>query len=117
MKARLEGSFRHRMRVRVGPTRAPGQLLKCLSKRTGKPYWSVKLDDGGGWVFPDASMLVDGIGDAVSTCAQCNLPFLMEAGSGEMLCASCHVEQFGEPAARAGEPPPQRRWNSHRRWR
>jgi hypothetical protein len=110
---RLEGSYKHLMRVRMGPSLAPGVLLLCET-RSGDTYWKVRLDTGA-WVAP-VGLIVDGPGTTVAPCASCELPFLREAGSGELICPRCHAEQFGE-ASRVDDPPPRYRNHYGRRRR
>jgi hypothetical protein len=111
--------FRHGLRVRLGSATGPqGKLLHCQSNATGAYYWRVRLLDGS-WAWPDAhgGIVVDGPGTHVNPrCANCELPFVTHAGSGELLCAPCDREQFGTEHERLSEPPPARRWNSRRRW-
>jgi hypothetical protein len=108
--------FRHGLRVRLGTATGPqGKLLYCESKTTGNHYWKVRLLDGT-WHWPD-NIVVDGPGDTVNPrCANCGLPFVMRAGSGELTCEPCDREQFGTHEERSLDPPPARRWNSRRRW-
>lgn len=111
--------YRHGLRVRMGSPSGPrGVLLECESRQPGGgKYWKVRLQTGE-WIWPtDAGgLLVDGAGDAIGTCASCDLRFILPAGSGELLCARCDHEQFGRDRERAAETPPAKRWNTHRRW-
>jgi len=100
------------MRVRINGEK--GVLFRC-DKRSGPGhYWKVRLL-GGAWVWPD-NLIVDGPGDEIGTCANCDLPFYRRAGSGELICARCEAEQFGS-AVRATEPVPYQppRWRGRRR--
>jgi hypothetical protein len=95
-----------------------GKLFHCQSKQSGRWYWRVRLESGD-WVFPDqrGGIVVDGPGDAVSPhCADCDLPFVTRAGSGELVCTACNDAIFGTDQDRASDPPPARRWNARRRW-
>jgi hypothetical protein len=102
MSRRDESGFRHGLRVRVGGAAGPkGVLFECRG-RNG-PFWKVRLQ-GGEWVWPD-DLIVDGPGTEVNPCcASCALPFIMRAGSGELICNRCDAEQFGT-AVRATDPP------------
>ena len=106
-------AFRHGMRVRVQG--AKGVLLECTPSRTsGRPYWKVRLQTGQ-WVWPD-DLVVDGPGDErVEACASCGLPYYRRAGSGELICARCDVEQFGGATRDPPDGPFHHRSNLRRR--
>lgn len=90
-------NFRHYVRVRVGPFRLPGRLLRCESKRQpNEHYWRVKLDDGR-WV-PPVDVILDGPGEKVSTCPECEMAFMSKAGGG--LCDYCENLIYGTRAQR-----------------
>ena len=100
-RRRLDASFRHGLRVRVGGQK--GVLLHC-EKRDGSKYWRVRLQATGAWVWPD-DLAVDGPGDQrVHACGRCELPFYRQAGSEELLCVRCDEEQFGTRARAAEDP-------------
>ena len=110
--------YQHGLRVRLGSATGPlGKLLHCESKRTGGKYWRVRLDSGE-WKWPneDGGVIVDGPGNAVSTCQQCGLRFVLRQGSGEVICTRCDREMFGTHDERVSDPPPAKRWNDSRRW-
>jgi hypothetical protein len=88
---RDESGFRHRLRVRLGPTGPTGRLLHIEKKDKSGWYWKVKLDSGE-WVWP-ADLHVDGQGQLVQHCRECRLPFL---GDGiKDFCYRCNEELFG----------------------
>jgi hypothetical protein len=88
---RDESGYRHLMRVRLGAHGAKGRLMRCTSKRTGKPFWKVKLDTGE-WVWPE-DLVQDGIGDCLTRCGDCGMRFL---SNGQLpLCSVCAPSAFG----------------------
>ena len=93
MRPESQPNYRHYARVRIGTKDGPkGRLLRCESKRLKSGhYWKVKLDDGR-WV-PAVDVILDGPGEKVSTCAECGLRFISEAGGG--LCGYCDNLIFG----------------------
>jgi hypothetical protein len=95
-----ESAFRHYMRVRMGATGPTGRLLRCARRNGGGHYWKVHLDSGE-WVWPDG-LVIDGPGDRVAVCAECELPFMTKGD--EPLCAYCDEKLFGT-SVRASEPP------------
>jgi len=113
--------YRHGLRVRMGGPNGPrGVLLECESRKSGRMYWRVRLQDSGDWVWPDAlgGIVVDGTGTAVTICQSCGLRFVHHVNDGELICGRCDAEQFGT-AVRTSEPPPTKRFRDgrdHRRW-
>lgn len=93
MKPPLDTSvFRHYTRVRIGATGPKGRLLRCEKRDGSGSYWKVKLDSGE-WVWPDDRMLIDGPGERIARCGDCELPFLTDGSS--PLCPLCNEEAFG----------------------
>jgi hypothetical protein len=91
---RDESGYKHLMRVRLGAHGAKGRLMRCTSKRTGKPFWKVKLDTGE-WVWPE-DLVQDGIGDCLTRCGDCGMRFLSNGQS--PLCPVCAPSAFGAPS-------------------
>ena len=89
--------YRHGLRVRMGSATGPrGVLLECES-RAGKKFWRVRLQGLGVWCWPNerGGIVVDGVGDAIAECRQCELRFIHTTGDGELICARCDAETFG----------------------
>jgi hypothetical protein len=93
-------AFRHLLRVRIGATGPRGRLYKCTTRDGSRRYWKVKLASGA-WVWPHG-LIIDGLGDHVSTCAECESPFMSKRP--EVLCSTCDELLFGTQQ-RASEPP------------
>lgn len=112
---RDESGYRHRMRVRIGVNGTKGVLLQCgPSKRTGLPYWKVKLSTGE-WMWP-ADLIIDGPGDRVGTCAECGMRFMTETP--EPICKGCDEKLFGTKQRAQETGLEQRvRWRSEERGR
>jgi hypothetical protein len=117
--SRVPDGYAHKLRVRLGTPSGPRGVLYQCEARDGHTFWKVRLDDGS-WAWPDR-LLVDGPGDAIGlSCASCRLPYIMPAGSGELLCRRCSDSAFGSDAERASDSPSRRRWNDadhHVRWK
>jgi hypothetical protein len=91
---RDESGYRDGMRVCLGPNGAKGRLRRRTSKRTGKPFWKVKLDSGE-WAWPE-DLVQDGIGDCLTRCGDCGMRFLSNGQS--PLCSVCAPSAFGAPS-------------------
>jgi len=105
--------YRHRTRVRVGGLTGPkGRLLKCERRDGSGTYWKVKLDSGE-WVWP-RDLVIDGPGDRIAQCGDCELPFITDGTS--PLCPGCDAAAFGSAEDRADETRFDRvRWRSEER--
>lgn len=107
-------AFKHYLRVRIGGAGGPlGRLMRCEKKDGSGHYWKVKLDTGE-WVWPDA-MVLDGPGQHVGTCVECELPLLVGRPGDAGLCRSCQDATFGTDAQHADDGPShgfgRTRWN------
>lgn len=94
-----ETGYRHLLRVRIGVHGPKGRLTKCARKDGTGFYWKVRLDSGE-WVWP-ADLVIDGPGDGVARCAECEMRFMCTAVV--PLCPGCDEQMFGTQQ-RAAEP-------------
>lgn len=83
-------SFRHLLRVRLGVNGPRGRLFHCEKRDRSGYYWKVKLETGE-WVWPHG-LVIDGVGDRIVTCAECESPFIT---TDEILCRNCDEQMFG----------------------